>query len=119
MSWIAIIGSFPGPRRAYTQVAQSYTAEALDMLEKGQIQTRTNFSLEEKALGAIERLTEYAIRGLLILTLFIGSCLLCTASPVTMEMTNVRIDFPAIGIAGYMLSVVLAIFLYRDVKKRK
>lgn len=95
------------------------TAEALDMLEKGQIQSRTNFGLEEKALGTIERITEYAIRGLLVFVLFLGSCLLCMAPPATMEMTNVRIDFPAIGLVGYMIAVVLAIFLYRDVKKRK
>ena len=95
------------------------TAEALDMLEKGQIQSRTNLGFEEKALGSIERLTEYAIRGLLILVLFIGSCLLCMAPPATLEMTNVHIDFPAMGFVGYIVGVILAVFLYRDVKKRK
>ncbi|MDO4405053.1 MAG: hypothetical protein Q4C09_08455 [Atopobiaceae bacterium] len=95
------------------------TAEALDMLEKGQIQTRSNFSFEEKALSSIERLVRYAIRGLLITVLFIGSCLLCGAPPATMEMTGVRLDFPAIGFVGYMLAVFLTIFLYRDVRKRK
>ena len=95
------------------------TAEALDMLEKGQIQSRTNIGFEEKALGSIERLAEYAIRGLLVLVLFIGSCLLCMAPPATLEMTNVHIDFPTIGFVGYIIGVILAVFLYIDVKKRK
>ena len=99
--------------------AATKSAEALDMLEKGQIQARSNIGFEEKALGAIERLAGYAIRGLMILALFIGSCLLCMAQPATLEMTKVRIDFPAIGFVGYILAVILAVFLYRDFRKRK
>ena len=89
------------------------------MLEKGQIQVRTNIGIEEKALDSIERLVRYAIRGLLIVVLFVGSCLLCMASPYTMATTNVSLEFPVIGFVGYLLSVILAFFLYRDVKKRK
>ena len=95
------------------------TAEALDMLEKGQIQVRTNIGIEDKALESIERLVRYAIRGLLIVVLFVGSCLLCMASPYTLATTGASIEFPLMGFVGYLLSVILACFLYRDVKKRK
>ncbi len=95
------------------------TAEALDMLEKGQIQVRTNIGIEDKALDSIERLVRYAIRGLLIVVLFVGSCLLCLASPYTLTTIGASIEFPVMGFVGYLLSVILACFLYRDVKKRK
>ena len=51
--------------------------------------------------------------------LFVGSCLLCMASPYTLAITNVSLEFPVIGFIGYILSVILAFFLYRDVKKHK
>ena len=95
------------------------TAEALDMLEKGQIQVRTNIGIEDKALNSIERLVRYAIRGLLIVVLFIGSCVLCMAPPYLLNSVNAYLEFPVMGFVGYLLSVILAIFLYRDVKKRK
>lgn len=96
------------------------TAETLDMLEKGQVQVRTNFSLEEKALKSVERIASYTIRAVMIIALFIGSCLLCTVSPTAMEGTSLgELVFPTIGFIGYLLSVVLAFLLYRSVKNGK
>ena len=95
------------------------TAETLDMLEKGQIKVRSDFAFEEKAFNTISRLTGYAIRGLMIIALFIGSCLLCTAAPVKFAASAVIIDFPVIGFVGYLLSVFFAFCLYRDMKKGK
>ena len=102
-----------------TSKSTAKTAEALDMLEKGQIQVRTNIGIEDKALDSIERLVRYAIRGLLIVVLFVGSCVLCLAPPYTLETVNASLEFPVMGFVGYLLSVILACFLYRDVKKRK
>lgn len=102
-----------------TSRSTTKTAETLDMLEKGQIQVRTNIGIEDKALDSIERLVRYAIRGLLIVVLFVGSCVLCLAPPFTLTTVGVSVEFPVIGFVGYILSVILAFFLYRDVKKRK
>ena len=102
-----------------TSKSTAKTAEALDMLEKGQIQVRTNIGIEDKALDSVERLVRYAIRGLLIVVLFVGSCVLCLAPPYVLNTVNVSIEFPVMGFVGYVLSVILACFLYRDVKKRK
>lgn len=100
------------------------TAETLDMLEKGQLKVRTDFGFEEKALGAVSRLTGYAVRGLMVIGLFIGSCLLCFASAFTGEGAPVTTVFLVLGLVGYGLSVLLAIslFMRKDVtnnKKRK
>ena len=95
------------------------TAEALDMLEKGQLKVRSDFAFEEKAFNTITRLAGYAIRALMIIALFIGSCLLCTAAPVKFAASAVIIDFPVIGFIGYLLSVFFAFRLYRDMNKGK
>ena len=95
------------------------TAETLDMLEKGQIKVRSDFAFEEKAFNTITRLAGYAIRALMIIALFIGSCLLCTAAPYKTTGTALIIDFPIIGFVGYLLSVFFAFRLYRDMKKGK
>jgi len=95
------------------------TAEALDMLEKGQIKLRTDFSFEEKALETVNRLTGYVIRAFMIIALFIGSCLLCTAPVFTSDVQSVTIVFPVIGFIGYLVSVFAAFHLYRDMKKGK
>ena len=95
------------------------TAEALDMLEKGQIRVRTDLGLEEKMLGTVERLAGYAIRALVIIALFIGSCLLCTVAPGTGASSTVSIIFRAVGALGYVISAFFAFRLYRDMKKQK
>ena len=95
------------------------SASALDMLEKGQIKVRTDFSFEEKALETVNRLTGYVIRAFMIIALFIGSCLLCTAPVFTSEGLSITIVFPVIGIIGYIVSVFFAYRLYRDMKKGK
>ena len=59
------------------------TAETLDILEKGQLTIRTDFSFEEKALDTVNRLLGYAIRALILVTLIISCCLLCTTSALT------------------------------------
>ena len=81
-----------------TSRSSSKTAETLDMLEKGQIRVRTDFSFEEKALKNVNRMIGYAIRALLIIALFIGSCLLCTISPTAMEVTPLFFAFPVVGV---------------------
>ncbi len=97
------------------------TAETLDMLEKGQIKVRTDFSFEEKALNSVNRLTGYVVRAFLIIALFIGSCLLCLASAFTGEGegTAVTTVFQVLGFVGYGLSLFFVCWLYRNVKKAK
>ena len=82
------------------------------MLEKGQLKVRTDFGFEEKALGVVSRLTGYVVRGLLVVGLLIGSCLLCFASAFTGEGTAVTTVFLVLGLVGYGLSVLLAIRLF-------
>ena len=96
------------------------SAEALDMLEKGQIKVRTDFSFEEKALNNVNRLVGYAIKALLIIALFIGSTLMCTATALSGESgLAVAITFRGMGFVGYIVSVFFAYRLYRNMKKGK
>ena len=89
------------------------------MLEKGQIKVRTDFSFEEKTLSTVTRITGYAIRALMIIALFIGSCLLCTASPVTDNGIKIIIVLRMVGALGYLVSLFFAYRLYRNMKKEK
>ena len=102
-----------------TSRSSAKTAETLDMLEKGQIRVRTDFSFEEKALGSVERLASYAIRAFLVAAILIGSCILCTVPSGATERTPFLIAFPILGSIGYVVSVFYAYRLYRDVKKGK
>ena len=95
------------------------TAETLDMLEKGQIKVRTDFSFEEKALDTVNRLTRYAVRALLIIALFIGSCLLCMASSLTVDSSVIAVVFRVLGFVGYGLSIFFVWRVYRNMKKGK
>ena len=95
------------------------TAETLDMLEKGQLRLRTDFSFEEKALNTVNRLTGYAIRALLIVAFVIGSCLLCSSTAITSARTAFTVAFRTVGFVGYIISAFFAYRLYRDMKKGK
>ena len=95
------------------------TAETLDMLEKGQIRVRTDFSFEEKALGSVNRFVNYAIRGLMVIALFIGSCLLLMASAHTGDGTTITTVFRVMGFIGYAVSIFFAYRVYRNMKKGK
>ena len=96
------------------------SAEALDMLEKGQIKVRTDFAFEEKALGTITRLVHLAIRAVLIFALMIGSSILCTTSAFNGEnVSAATIIFRGIGLGGFAVSVFFAYRLYRSMKKDK
>ena len=95
------------------------TAEALDMLEKGQIKVRTDFSFEEKALGAVNRLTGYAVRALLVIALFLGSCLMCIGSMLIKDNPTFSTIFLVFGIVGYLASAFFAFRIHRNMKKGK
>ena len=96
------------------------SAEALDMLEKGQVHVGTNFSFEEKTLGTINRLTGYAVRALIIVALLIGSSILCTTSAFSGEgMAVVTIVFRSAGLIGFVLGLCFAQRLVRNMKKGK
>ena len=96
------------------------SAEALDMLEKGQIKVRTDFAFEEKALGTITRLVHFAIRAVLIFALMISSSILCTTSAFNGEnVSAATIIFRGIGLGGFAVSVFFAYRLYRSMKKDK
>ena len=89
------------------------------MLEKGQIRMSSDFNFEQKGLDSVYQIVRYVVRALMIIALFIGSCLLCMAPPTVMEPTGLYVDFPVMGFVGYLLSVFLTILLYRSVRKRK
>ena len=94
-------------------------AETLDMLEKGQIRVRTDFAFEEKALGTVTRLAEYAIRAVIIVALLIGCGLLCTVSPIGSDKIAGAIAFRGVGIAGIIVTLFFAQRLFRDMKHGK
>lgn len=94
-------------------------AETLDMLQKNQITLHTDFAFEEKALETVNRITEYVIRGLIIVALIIGSTLLCTTTPIAEGNTTGAIVFRGVGIAGYIVSLFFAQRLFRNMMKGK
>ena len=102
-----------------TSRSAAKTAEALDMLEKGQVRVRTDFGFEDKALGEVKKLVSQAIRALLIIAFFIGSCLLCTVPVTAMETTPFLVAFPVVGSIGYVVSIFFAWRLYKGMKKGK
>lgn len=93
------------------------TAETLDMLEKGQIRVRSDLSFEEKTMKFVSRITGYVVRALLIIALIIGSSLLCTSSTITDAGLTITILFRAVGAVGFLAGIILAILLFRDLKK--
>jgi hypothetical protein len=94
-------------------------AETLDMLQKDQIKIPTEFSFEKSTLETVNRLTEYAIRGLIIVALIIGSTILCTTNPIADDNTAGAIVFRGVGIVGYIVSLFFAQRLYRNKIKNK
>jgi len=95
------------------------TAEAMDMLEKGQIKVRTDFSFEEKALVRVTSLTGYLVRALIVIAIFIGSCLLCLAFAFTEKGTAIRFVFLLLGFLGIAVSGFFSTRIYRNKKKGK
>ena len=61
----------------------------------------------------------YAIRALMIIAFFIGSCLLCIVPVNAMETTPFLVAFPIVGSIGYVVSLFFAYRLYRSIKKGK
>ena len=94
-------------------------AETLDMLQKDQIKIPTEFSFEKTTLETVNRLAEYAVRGLIIVALIIGSTLLCTTTPISDDKMAGAIVFRGVGIVGYIVSLFFAQRLYRNKIKNK
>ena len=107
------------------QLAQGLTdssvkkAEALDMLEKGQIKVRTDFSFEEKALNTVRTITSSVMRGLVVIALFVGSCLLCLASAFSEKGSALEIIFLIMGFLGIAVSIFFTWRAHRNLKKGK
>ena len=95
--------------------ASTKTAETLDMLEKGQVRVRTDLCFEEKA----QKTVNLVIRALMIIALFIGSCLMCTASAILGIGGAISILFLVMGLAGYGMSIFFTYRLYNHIKKGK
>ncbi|MBQ7183852.1 MAG: AarF/ABC1/UbiB kinase family protein [Clostridia bacterium] len=92
-------------------------ADALDMLEKGQIKVHTEFSFEDSALKNIKRMIRYIIEGILVVALFIGSTTLCTVAPLENSGPFDAIALRTIGVTGYFICVYAGIHLVRKMKK--
>ena len=97
----------------------SKKAESLDMLEKGQIKVRTDFAFEEKAQGTVSRFVSYAVRALMVIALFLGSCLLCMAYMFAGNTGTMSVILLIMGCVGYVVSVFFAFRVYRNMKKGK
>ena len=93
------------------------TAEALDMLEKGQLKVRMDFAFEDNALKNIKRLIRYIIEGLFVVALFIGSTLLCTTTPLEGSGTFDAIALRTIGVTGYFVCLYAGFYIIRKMKK--
>ena len=92
------------------------TAETLDMIQKGQLTLHTSTGLDGNAQETVTRLTHFAIRGLLIIALLIGSALLCTTAPLSPDNMAGAIAFRGVGIVGFLLGIFFGFRLFRKVK---
>ena len=97
----------------------SKTAETLDMLQKGQIKLHTESSIEEKTVDTVSRLASYAIRAFIIVAILIGSCLLCTVSPIKGDVVILIYVLRGAGIIGFITGLFFAQRLVRNMKSKK
>ena len=95
------------------------TAETLDMIQKGQLTIHSDFAFEEKAKDTLNRLTRYAVRGLLVASLMLASALLCTTTPIAIGNTAGAIAFRGVGIVGFLVSIYFGFLLFGKMKKGK
>ncbi len=102
-----------------TTESATKTAETLDMLEKGQIGVHANLGMDDRTSAVVSRLTGYAVRALLIAAFFIGSCLLCTVPVMADNGMTVTAVLAGLGVVGYIISVIFAYRLLKDVKMGK
>ena len=94
-------------------------AETLDMLQKGQLTVHTDYAFEEKAEETVSRLTRYAVRGLLVAALMLGSALLCTTAPLGPDNVAGAVAFRTVGIIGFLVSIYFGFHLLGKMKKGK
>lgn len=95
------------------------TAEALDMLEKGQIKVRNDLCFEDKSQKFVRSLAGYVMRGLVIIALFIGSCILCLTASLFKDNESFMILFLILGFLGICVSIFFTWRIYRNLKKGK
>ena len=93
------------------------TAETLDMLEKGQIKVRTDFSLEEKTQKIINKHIGDIVRAMIIFAAFISSGILFIAAAFTDDNDAIRTTLRAIGTIGFAACIFFSFRLYRSIKK--
>lgn len=91
----------------YENVSQS-SAEAADA-----------FYAQMLMVSAISRLVRYAIRAVMLIALFIGSCLLCTVNIDVVDTNPFVLVLLVLGFLGYVTSLVLAFRLYKDIKHNR
>lgn len=92
-------------------------AETLDMLQKGQLTVHTDYAFEEKAEETVSRSTRYAVRGILVAALMLGSALLCTTSPLSPDNMAGAVAFRTVGIIGFLVSIYFGFRLFGKMKK--
>lgn len=85
----------------------------------GQIGVHANLGMDDRTAAVVSRLTGYAVRALLIAAFFIGSCLLCTVPVMADNGMTVTAVLAGLGVVGYIISVIFAYRLLKDVKKGK
>ena len=93
-------------------------AEALDMLEKGQIRVRTDLGLEEKAQSTLSRIVGYLVRAIIIFAVIIGSGLLFMAAAFTGDNEAIRVTLRGIATVEFAVGVFIAYRLYKNIKKQ-
>ena len=95
------------------------SAETLDMLQKGHLTVHTDFAFESKAQDTMSRITRYAVRGLLVASLMLGSALLCTTAPLSPDNMAGAVAFRTVGIIGFLVSIYFGFLLFGKMKKGK
>lgn len=99
------------------QIASQQTAYMPTEFSEALAKLRSNVAPMD--LETVNRITEYAIRALIIVALIIGSTLLCTTTPISDDKMIGAIVFRGVGIVGYIVSLFFAQRLYRNKRKHK
>ena len=94
-------------------------ADKRDGAQKGQLTIHTDFAFSEKAGETVSRLTRYAVRGILVAALMLGSALLCTTAPLSPDNTAGALAFRTVGIIGFLASIYFGFRLFGKMKKGK
>lgn len=88
--------------------------ETLDMLQKSQLKLGGTITVDSRTMKSFEHIMGNVLATLISIAAFVGSCVLCLV-----PSTSTVLGIPTLGFIGLVVSVILMILSYIDVRKKK